>query len=138
MIGHGGRRGKHAVGADEIRTQTQPLAGETDRLLVVSTDELAVRSNPIVDRGKGVPRAQAQRLAGCAIAFFPAAAIGECDAVIASGGLETGIELQRDLKFGEAVVEAAREQINARQRVMRPRVLAVGMYGSECGAFGGR
>jgi len=63
MIGHGGRRGKHAVGADEIRTQTQPLAGETDRLLVVSTDELAVRSNPIVDRGKGVPRAQAQRLA---------------------------------------------------------------------------
>jgi hypothetical protein len=42
------------VGTDEIRTQTQPLAGETDRLLVVS-------------------------------AFFPAAAIGKCDAVIGLG-----------------------------------------------------
>src|SRR6516165_11874143 len=100
MIGHGGRSGKHAVGTDEIRTQTQPLAGETDRLLVVSADELAVGSNSIVDRGKGIPRAQAQRLARCAIAFFPPAAIGERDAVIASGGRETGIELQRELKFG--------------------------------------
>src|SRR5579871_7071417 len=66
-----------------------------------------------------------------AVAFLPAAAIGQRDAVIAACGGEAGVQSERKFEFGEAIVETAGVEIDTRQPEMRPGIFAVGMNGGK-------
>ena len=138
LAGHAGGGGEHSVGADEIAALTDALARQPHRLVVIASDELGVGGDAVVDRRKRIARAQPQRAARGRVAFLPAPAIGQRQAVIALGQREIWIEAQRQLELGQRVVEAPREQIDAAQRVVRPGVLAVGPDRRQRRALGDR
>src|SRR6185295_19796820 len=59
-------------------------------------------------------------------ALLPAPAIGQRDTIEAARGREIRIEPKRQLEFGDAIIKTPLEQIDAGERVVRPRVLTVG------------
>ena len=138
LTGHASGGSEHPVGADEIAALPNAVAGKTHRLVVVAPDELGVGGDAVVNRRKRIARAQPQRAARGQVAFLPAPAIGQRQAVIALGKREVRIEPQRQLEFGQRVVEAPPEQINAAQRMVRPGVLAVGRDRRQRRALGDR
>src|SRR3954463_4735930 len=124
--GHAESSRQHAVSTDEIGALPQRLTRQADRLRVILADILAIGGDAAIDRGKGIAGREFQRVARGAIAFLPAPAIGQRNAVKAARGRKTGIKPQRQLEFGDAIVEAPVKQIDAGERIVRPRVLAVG------------
>jgi hypothetical protein len=60
------------------------------------------------------------------LGLLPAAAIGQRDAVVALGQREVGIEPQRRFEFSQRIVEPPAKQIGATERVVSPRIFAVG------------
>src|SRR5712664_2189504 len=58
LAGHAGGHRQYPVGAGEIAALTDRLARKSDSLLVVSSDKLRVSGDAVVDRGRGVARAQ--------------------------------------------------------------------------------
>jgi hypothetical protein len=126
------------MAADEVGLQAQALARQADRLVVVAADELRVGGDAAIDRCAGVARAQPERPARREVAVFPTAAIGQRQPIEALGQREAGIELQGELELGQAVVEATGEQQGVAQRMMCPRVLAVGANRRPRRALGDR
>ena len=53
---HGGGRGEHAVGADEVVALTDALARQPDRLVVIAFDERGVGGHAVVDRRERIAR----------------------------------------------------------------------------------
>src|SRR5262249_6814811 len=125
LPGHAGGGRQHPVRADEIAAVPDAFARKVYRLIVVAPDELGVRGNTAIKCRKWIPRAQAQRAARGQIAFLPPPAIGQHEAVISLRQREVWIESQRQLELGQRVIETPSEEINAAQRVMRPRILTV-------------
>src|ERR1700733_7507041 len=70
-------------------------------------------------------------MACSAIAFLPPAAVSERNAVITARRRETGVQPERQFKFGKTIVKAAPVKIRAGQSEMRPRILAIGVYGGK-------
>ena len=114
------------MGADEIAALAERLARQADRFLVVAADILAIGGDTVIDRGKGIARREPQGLARGAIALLPAPAIRQRDTIKTARGREIRIEPKRQLELGDAIVKTAIEQIDAGERIMRPRILAVG------------
>ena len=114
------------------------LPRQADRLFVIAADELRIGGDAAIDRGERIARRKPQRMPCGTIALLPSPAIGQRHAVIAVSYRKIRIEAERELEFGEAILEPAIEKVDARQREMRPRVLAVGVDRSQRAALGDR
>src|SRR6266436_8219200 len=104
----------------------------------MAADELRIGGDAAIDPGERIARTEPQRMPRGAIALLPAPAIGQRHPVISPREREVGVERERQIEFGEAIVEAAVEKVDARQRTMRPGVLAVGADRRQRRALGDR
>src|SRR5580693_2594097 len=108
--------------ADEIAALPQGLLRQADRRVVVVADELGVGGNAVIYRREWIAGTEPQCAADGQVAFLPASAIAECDAVKRLRQREIRIEAQRQLEFGQRVVEAPCKQIRVCKPMMSPRV----------------
>src|SRR2546423_3869082 len=89
---HARRCNQHPMAPGEIIPLSQGFAGHTDRFVIVAAQELRIRDNSAIDRGKRIARTESECLPSSQVAFFPASAISQRNTIIASGWGKTGIE----------------------------------------------
>src|SRR5271169_2339237 len=100
MPGHAGSGGQDAMAADEIAALPQGLLRQADRRVVVATDELGVGGDAVIERREWIAGTEPQGAADGQVAFFPASAIAERDAVKRLRQREIRIKAQRQLELG--------------------------------------
>src|SRR5262249_27424472 len=136
LSGHGRGCGKHPVRANEIATLPKTLARQPNCLVIIASDELGIGGDPAIDSRERIARAEVQHAAYSEVSFSPPSAIGERHPVRTMRQREVRMESQCQLELGQRIVEAPFEQMRVAQRVVSPRVLAVGLESGKRGAFG--
>src|SRR4051812_18891349 len=114
------------MGADENAALSQPPARHAHPPSLLTPDILAANGNAAADRSERVSRAEPQRLARGIVTFLPTPPIRERQTVEAACRREIRVQLQRQLEFGDAIIEPLLEQIDGGQRIVRPGIFAVG------------
>src|ERR1700741_2059616 len=103
---------------DKVGAMPQRFPGQAHRFFVIAPDELRIGGNTAIDRGERIAWAEPERMPRGTVTLFPSPAIGQRDPVISPGRGEVGVQSERELKFGERILEPTIEQVDAGKGVV--------------------
>ena len=124
------------MGAGEIAAKADGGARQPDRLIVIASDVLGQTGRAIIERQRTDRAGLAASRGAPPRCLLASGRKSQCGGVIVLGLREIRIEPQRQIEFGQRIVEAPRNQIDGAKRIMRPGVFAVGADRRQRGTLG--